>query len=291
MTAREIVAATGSATGLATGSGSGLESPGAGEILLEAAAVDLRLGALEVLQGVDLTVRRGEIVTLIGPNGAGKTTLVRVVLGLVRPDRGRVALAPDLVIGYVPQRLHVDPVLPLDVRRFLTLGGAAGRERCQRALDEVGVSGLLDAALHELSGGELRRVVLARALLRDPDLLVLDEPVQGVDLGGQIELYELISRLRGQRACGVLMVSHDLHLVMAATDHVVCLNHHVCCAGRPETVSRDPEYITLFGPRAAEALALYSHAHDHRHDTRGNVVPLEDGAAEPGAPEPKSGER
>ncbi len=287
MTAREIV----SATGLATGSGSGLESPGAGEILLEAAAVDLRLGALEVLQGVDLTVRRGEIVTLIGPNGAGKTTLVRVVLGLVRPDRGRVALAPDLVIGYVPQRLHVDPVLPLDVRRFLTLGGAAGRERCQRALDEVGVSGLLDAALHELSGGELRRVVLARALLRDPDLLVLDEPVQGVDLGGQIELYELISRLRGQRACGVLMVSHDLHLVMAATDHVVCLNHHVCCAGRPETVSRDPEYITLFGPRAAEALALYSHAHDHRHDPHGNVVPLEDGAAEPGAPEPKSGER
>ncbi len=291
MTAREIVAATGSATGLATGSGSGLESPGAGEILLEAAAVDLRLGALEVLQGVDLTVRRGEIVTLIGPNGAGKTTLVRVVLGLVRPDRGRVALAPDLVIGYVPQRLHVDPVLPLDVRRFLTLGGAAGRERCQRALDEVGVSGLLDAALHELSGGELRRVVLARALLRDPDLLVLDEPVQGVDLGGQIELYELISRLRGQRACGVLMVSHDLHLVMAATDRVVCLNHHVCCAGRPETVSRDPEYITLFGPRAAEALALYSHAHDHRHDPHGNVVPLEDGAAEPGGPEPKSGER
>ena len=291
MTAREIVAATGSATGLAPGSGSGLESPGAGEILLEAAAVDLRLGALEVLQGVDLTVRRGEIVTLIGPNGAGKTTLVRVVLGLVRPDRGRVALAPDLVIGYVPQRLHVDPVLPLDVRRFLTLGGAAGRERCQRALDEVGVSGLLDAALHELSGGELRRVVLARALLRDPDLLVLDEPVQGVDLGGQIELYELISRLRGQRACGVLMVSHDLHLVMAATDHVVCLNHHVCCAGRPETVSRDPEYITLFGPRAAEALALYSHAHDHRHDTHGNVVALEDGAPEPGAPATRKGER
>ena len=277
MTAREIISATESDTGL--------DTAGAGEVLLEAAAVGLRLGALQVLQDVDLTVRRGEIVTLIGPNGAGKTTLVRVVLGLVRPDRGRVALAPDLVIGYVPQRLHVDPVLPLDVRRFLALGGSAARERCQRALDEVGVSGLLEAALHELSGGELRRVVLARALLRDPDLLVLDEPVQGVDLGGQIELYELISRLRKRRACGVLMVSHDLHLVMAATDRVVCLNHHVCCAGRPETVSRDPEYITLFGPRAAEALALYSHAHDHRHDTRGNVVPLEGGAAESGGGE------
>ncbi len=283
MTAREIVSATESDTGL--------DTAGAGEVLLEAAAVDLRLGALQVLQDVDLTVRRGEIVTLIGPNGAGKTTLVRVVLGLVRPDRGRVTLAPDLVIGYVPQRLHVDPVLPLDVRRFLALGGSAARERCQRALDEVGVSGLLEAALHELSGGELRRVVLARALLRDPDLLVLDEPVQGVDLGGQIELYELISRLRKRRACGVLMVSHDLHLVMAATDRVVCLNHHVCCAGRPETVSRDPEYITLFGPRAAEALALYSHAHDHRHDAHGNVVPLEDGVAEPGAAEPGGGER
>jgi len=254
----------------------------ADQVLVEAAAIDLQLGGQAVLRQVDLTVRRGEIVTLIGPNGAGKTTLVRVVLGLLRADRGRLALGAGLVIGYVPQRLQVDPVLPLDVRRFLTLGVRADAGRCRQALDEVGVSGLLEAALHHLSGGELRRVLLARALLREPDLLVLDEPVQGVDLGGQIELYELISRIRERRACGVLMVSHDLHLVMAATDRVVCLNHHVCCAGRPEAVSRDPEYIALFGPRAAETLAVYSHVHDHDHDAHGNVVPLEGGAGPEG---------
>ena len=248
--------------------------------LVEVSAVDLRLGAQQVLEHVDLWLRAGEIVTVVGPNGAGKTTLLRVVLGLIKPDRGRVAMPSGLRVGYVPQRLQVDPVLPLTAHRFLSLGTRVKVQRCRQALDEVGASRLFGEALQDLSGGELQRVVLARALLRDPDLLVLDEPVQGVDIAGQIEFYELIGRLRAERGCGVLMVSHDLHLVMAATDRVVCLNRHVCCAGRPETVQRHPEYIALFGPRAAETLAVYAHAHDHRHDAAGNVVPLGGG---PGA--------
>ena len=246
-------------------------APGA---LVEVSAVDLRFGAERVLQHVDLSLRAGEVVTVVGPNGAGKTTLLRVVLGLIKPDRGRVAMSPGLRVGYVPQRLQVDPVLPLTVHRFVSLGIRAPGESRREVLDEVGVSRLFGAALQDLSGGELQRVVLARALLRDPDLLVLDEPVQGVDVAGQIEFYELISRLRAARGCGVLMVSHDLHLVMAATDRVVCLNRHVCCAGRPETVQRHPEYIALFGPRAAQTLALYAHVHDHLHDAAGHVVPL-----------------
>jgi zinc transport system ATP-binding protein len=243
--------------------------------LVEVEGVGLTLGTVGVLENVSLAVRPGELVTLIGPNGAGKTTLVRVVLGLQRPQTGRVVARPGLRIGYVPQHLAVDPVLPLTARRFLTLGGKATPERQRAVLEEVGVARLAAAPLRTLSGGELRRVVLARALLREPDLLVLDEPVQGVDITGQVELYELISGLRGRRGCGVLMVSHDLHLVMAATDRVVCLNHHVCCAGRPETVRRDPEYIALFGARAADALALYAHDHDHVHAPSGDVVPLE----------------
>jgi zinc transport system ATP-binding protein len=257
--------------------------------LVEVQGVDLSFGAVGVLKRVNLTVQPGELVTLIGPNGAGKTSLVRVVLGLQRPDRGRVLLRPRLHIGYVPQQLAVDPVLPLTVRRFLSLGGKSSHASQEAGLDEVGVAHLIGAPLQTLSGGELRRVVLARALLRDPDLLVLDEPVEGVDVTGQVELYELIAELRQRRDCGVLMVSHDLHLVMAATDRVVCLNHHVCCAGRPEAVRRDPEYIALFGTRAAGALALYAHDHDHVHAPSGDVVPVEGDAEESAAGEGRHG--
>jgi zinc transport system ATP-binding protein len=253
--------------------------PERGGPLVVVAGVDVRFGAKAVLSGVDLTVHVGEVVSLIGPNGAGKTTLVRVVLGLIAPDRGRVKRAAER-IGYVPQHLAVDPTLPLTVRRFLALaGGNDGQAR--DALAEVGAEEVLESPVQELSGGETRRVLLARALLRDPHLLVLDEPAQGVDVGGQAELYGVIRRVRDRHGCGVLMVSHDLHLVMAATDRVVCLNHHVCCVGHPETVSRDPNYVALFGARAAANLAVYHHHHDHRHDASGEVVPL-DGRNGPG---------
>jgi zinc transport system ATP-binding protein len=242
-------------------------------LLIEAQAITVRIGSSELLSAVDFEVRAGEAVSLIGPNGAGKTTLIRVLLGLLKPSVGRVWRQPRLIVGYVPQRFRIDPILPLTVRRFLTIG--AGRRRDPvPALAAVGAGHLAQASMHELSGGELQRVVLARALLREPGLLILDEPAQGVDFNGQLELYELIERIRRERGCGVLLVSHDLHVVMGATDRVVCLNRHVCCSGEPETVSRHPEYIGLFGPRAAAALAIYTHEHDHAHDLGGEVVAL-----------------
>jgi zinc transport system ATP-binding protein len=240
--------------------------------LIHARGVDKRFGRRTVLAGVDIAVRAAEIVTLIGPNGAGKTTLLRVLLGLVTPDRGTVERKPGLRIGYMPQRVVIDDLLPLPVRRFLELGRPAGRNAIQAALDEVKAAHVIDLPVHAISGGELRRVLLARALLREPELLVLDEPVQGVDVIGQGDLFRLILAIRDRRRCGVLMVSHDLHLVMAATDTVLCLNGHVCCTGRPDAVSRHPEYIALFGAREADALALYTHHHDHVHDEEGRVV-------------------
>ena len=237
--------------------------------LISVSGIGLAFEGRAVLSGVDLAVRPGEIVTLIGPNGSGKTTLVRVLLGLLKPATGSVVRRPGLRIGYIPQHLHVDDTLPLTVGRFLRLCAPKARERVSVVLDEVGVGDLLARPFQAVSGGELKRVLLAQALLREPDLLVLDEPSAGVDVTGQAELYTLIMSIRDSRRCGVLLVSHDLHLVMAATDQVVCLNRHVCCTGRPEAVSRDPAYLALFGPELAGRLAVYTHEHDHRHGLSG----------------------
>jgi zinc transport system ATP-binding protein len=242
------------------------------ELLLTVENVNLAIRGNPILQDVSLRVMAGEIVALIGPNGAGKSTLVRTVLGLLRPDSGRIRLKQELRVGYMPQRLTLDDTLPLTVQRFVTLGTPAPRARVKVALTEVGAAHVLDSPVQAVSGGELQRVLLARALLREPDLLVLDEPIQGVDVNGQYELYDLISGLRRRRGCGILMVSHELHLVMAATDHVVCLNRHVCCSGHPDHVARDPAYLELFGIEGARTLAIYQHHHNHRHDLHGVVV-------------------
>jgi zinc transport system ATP-binding protein len=242
------------------------------QILAELDGVGMRFGRTVALAEVSLTIRRGEIVTVIGPNGAGKSTLLRILLGLLPPSSGSVRLRPGLRIGYVPQRVTIDETLPLTVRRFLSLAidhAATGDPAA--ALAEVGAPDLLDSPVQGLSGGEMQRVLVARALLRAPDLLVLDEPAQGVDIIGQAELFALIRRIRDKRHCGILLVSHDLHLVMAATDHVVCLNHHICCSGHPEAVTRDPAYRALFGT-AADALAIYAHHHDHQHDAHGDSI-------------------
>lgn len=244
------------------------------DALIQLQGVAVGFNGQAVLDDVQLSVRPGEIVTLIGPNGAGKTTLVRVVLGLLQPDRGKVRRAPRLRIGYMPQKLQIDPSLPLTVLRFLLLVPGTRRPAVEAALAEVGAEHLIARPLQQVSGGELQRILLARALLRQPDLLVLDEPVQGVDVNGQIELYQLITRLRDRYGCGVLMVSHDLHLVMATTNTVVCLNRHVCCSGHPEQVSLDPAFVAMFGEQAS-ALAVYNHHHDHAHDLHGEVVPHE----------------
>ena len=246
--------------------------------LAEFKRLNVTIAGRTILHDVDLGIAPGEIVTVIGPNGAGKTTLIRLLLGLQRATGGRVFVRPGLRIGYMPQRLQIEEILPLTVRRFLGLAGRFPRARVEATLKEVGAGALIDQPIQKISGGEMQRVLLARAVLRQPDLLVLDEPAQGVDVAGQGELYRLIARIRDRHGCAVLMVSHDLHLVMEAADSVVCLNQHVCCTGHPEAVSQHPEYLRLFGPDEARGLAVYTHDHDHHHNLHGEVVPLEPGA-------------
>jgi zinc transport system ATP-binding protein len=224
-----------------------------------------------VVDRVDLTIHRGDIITVIGPNGAGKTTLIKAILGIQKASRGSMVLKPGLTIGYVPQHLTLESTLPLSVRRFMLLSGQS-LEACRGALTKTGVDHLMDASVHHLSGGEKQRLLLARALAIKPDLLVLDEPAQGVDINGQAALYGLIRNLRDELNCGVLMVSHDLHLVMAATDKVICLNQHICCSGYPADISHDPAFIETFGRPVAESLAVYHHNHNHSHDLHGDVV-------------------
>lgn len=247
------------------------------DFLVDARGVSLTTNHRHLLHNISLQIARQQIVTLIGPNGAGKTTLVKIVLGLIRPSSGSVILKKGLRTGYMPQRLVIDPGMPVSVDRFLRLAVNARKNMIDSALEETGATALKDSQLHSLSGGELQRVLLARALIQDPQLLVLDEPAQGVDVNGQAELYRLITEIRDRHQCGILLVSHDLHLVMSATDEVICLNQHVCCHGHPEQVSNDPAYLELFGKRDAEILAVYTHHHNHSHDLAGEVVREEDG--------------
>jgi zinc transport system ATP-binding protein len=250
-------------------------------LYVELRDVDVRFGQRAALDGVSLSLHAGEIVTIIGPNGAGKTTLLRTVLGLQAATHGSLFRKTGLRIGYVPQRVMIDDTLPLTVRRFLALTRTT-RAAVAAALDDVGAAHAIDLPVQTLSGGEMQRVLLARALLRQPDLLVLDEPVQGVDVAGQAEIFALIRRIRDRHGCAVLLVSHDLHLVMAATDRVVCLDHHVCCSGTPESVTQHPEYRTLFGA-AFDGIVPYTHHHEHHHHHGGHDHPDTDApvAAEP----------
>lgn len=238
--------------------------------LLNADQISKHYNGIAIVDRVSLNLQPGRIMTVIGPNGAGKTTLVKLLLGLLAADSGTITRQPGLRIGYMPQRLHIDASFVISTGRFLQLA-CKDRKKCLKAMALTGVERLFERPLHSLSGGETQRVLLARAVLREPELLVLDEPVQGVDVGGQQALYSLIHDLRDHFGCGVLMVSHDLHTVMASTDEVLCLNHHVCCHGAPDQVSQDPEFLSLFGNQ----LAPYIHRHDHHHDLDGNLVPGE----------------
>ena len=245
------------------------------DTLVAASGLGIRRDGRWLIDGIDLAVRRGEIVTLIGPNGGGKTTTAKALLGLIPADAGSVQRLAGLNVGYVPQRFSLDWTLPLSVLRLMTLTRRHAPGAVRKALERVGARHLEGAEVRNLSGGEFQRVLLARAIVAKPDLLVLDEPVQGVDYSGEIALYELISEIRDELQCGILMISHDLHIVMAGTDTVVCLNGHVCCSGTPDQVAGTHEYRQLFGHRGASALAIYHHEHDHAHDHCGNVVALE----------------
>jgi len=253
------------------------------EPLITVSQLSVRFNDRTAVDQVSLRICRGDILTIIGPNGAGKTTLIKALLGLQKPSSGRILRQPGLVIGYVPQNLHMETTLPLSVRRFMALSGQPA-SACHQALARTGITHLLNASIHHLSGGEKQRLLLARALVRRPDLLVLDEPAQGVDINGQAALYNLIRELRDELNCGVIMISHDLHLVMAATDQVLCLNQHVCCTGTPADISRDPAFVETFGRSVAESVAVYHHHHNHRHTLHGDIIPATPESSEPHGP-------
>jgi zinc transport system ATP-binding protein len=233
--------------------------------VLAAEGVCLRLDGREVLHDVTLRLHAGEIVTVIGPNGSGKSTLLRALTGFLPLAAGRVVRAPGLRLGYVPQRLALDRSLPMTVRRFLSLPARVDDAQAAAVLARVGLAEVAGRQLADLSGGQLQRVLLARALLGAPQVLMLDEPTAALDQPAEAAFYRLIEEVRAETGAAVLMVSHDLHVVMAASDRVICLNGHVCCEGTPRVVSARPEYRALFGLGTQGALALYQHAHDHDH--------------------------
>ena len=242
-----------------------LPDGGCGMSLIAARHASVRFGGTEVLHDISLRVDAAEIVTIVGPNGSGKSTLLRALLGITPLAAGRVSRRPGLRIGYVPQRLQIDRTLPMTARRFLSLPIRQTPVASAAALARVGVPEVADRQMADLSGGQFQRVLLARALLTEPDLLILDEPTQGLDQPGEAAFYRLIEELRRDTGCAVLMVSHDLHVVMSASDRVICLNGHICCEGTPHVVSNAPEYRALFGLGTQGALALYQHVHDHDH--------------------------
>ena len=239
-------------------------------ILVKLKDVGLKRNDKWLVKGVSLVVEKGKIITLIGPNGSGKSTTDKIALGLHKNIEGEVQKLTDK-IGYVPQKISIDWTLPLRVKDFMLLTDDLNDKLIDEALTLTGVDHLKNKNLGNLSGGEFQRVLLARAISKKPELLVLDEPVQGVDFTGEIALYELIKKISENLNCGILLISHDLHTVMSATDHVVCLNGHVCCSGSPLDVAKNKEYKALFGEQASQTLSIYEHKHDHVHSSDGEI--------------------
>lgn len=230
--------------------------------LIEVSFLSKTYNGQKLLDEVSFSISRGQIVTIIGPNGSGKSTLLKIIIGEIKPDKGRVQKEKNIRIGYVPQKLNIDQSIPISVADFLNLCG----KNISEIVERISISKLLNIHLHALSGGQLQRVMLAQALMNSPNLLILDEPTQGIDFNGQVEFYKLIETIAKTTHVAVLIVSHDLHLVMKATDYVICLNHHVCCHGSVKDISKTKSFKELFGGESLETMALYSHHHDHKHE-------------------------
>ena len=240
------------------------------KVLLKVEKVGVSINDKSLVKGVSFEVKQNEIVTLIGPNGSGKSTTAKIALGIYKKIDGKVKKYTDK-IGYVPQKISIDWTLPIRVLDFMSLTENLTQDQINTALNLTGVEHLKDKNLSNLSGGEFQRVLIARAISKQPELLVLDEPVQGVDFKGEIALYELIKKISEKMKCGILLISHDLHVVMSATDFVICLNGHVCCSGTPQKIIKDNKYKELFGDRASNILSLYEHKHDHTHSQDGTI--------------------
>ncbi len=223
-----------------------------------------------LVRGISLEINQGQIVTLIGPNGSGKTTTAKIILNILNTDEGLVTGNANKM-AYVPQKINIDWTMPLRVIDFMKITSSLNNTQITESLVMTGVDKLLYNQIHSLSGGEFQRVLIARAIAKKPDLLVLDEPVQGVDFNGEIALYNLIKEISVNLNCGILLISHDMHFVMSTTDHVICLNGHICCSGSPSNVVKNPEYIKLFGEHNSETLSYYQHQHDHSHNHDGSI--------------------
>jgi len=236
-------------------------------MLIKINALNVQYGGKKVLQNLDLYLTKREIVTIVGPNGSGKTTLFKAIIGTAPISSGKVKLKPNLKIGYVPQQLNIDGSLPLTVSRFLQIAQSNDEKSLKEALEMVGIEDILKAQITKLSGGQMQRVLLARAIINQPDVLLLDEATRGLDQPGAAAFYRLIENIRKDTGCAVLMISHDLHVVMAASDRVICLNGHICCEGAPQTVATSPQYKALFGTDVDGAFALYQHSHNHNRQS------------------------
>ncbi|RDE86156.1 zinc ABC transporter ATP-binding protein ZnuC [Aggregatibacter kilianii] len=243
--------------------------------LVELKNINVKYGQQVALSNINLTIYPNSIITIVGPNGGGKSTLLKVLLKLQQPTSGKVIYNKHIRIGYVPQKIHLDHNLPITVEKFLSLKKSISQQDIQETMALLSITHLMHNSMQKLSGGEMQRVLLARAILNKPNLLVLDEPTQGVDMTGQAELYQLIHQTQKRLNCAILMVSHDLHIVMADTNEVLCINQHICCAGTPETVSNDPTFIHFFGDQFSKNIAVYTHHHNHRHDMHGNICNIE----------------
>lgn len=245
--------------------------PSSQEPLVQLDNINVFYNEVPALEHIHLRVYPNSITTIVGPNGGGKSTLLKVLLKLQQPTSGKVIHQKNLKIGYVPQKLHLDHSIPITVEKFLSLKPNSTKSIIDEALALLSITHLAQNSMQKLSGGELQRVLLARAILDRPQLLVLDEPMQGVDITGQTELYQLLNKTRSWLNCAILMVSHDLNIVMANTDEVLCINRHICCAGTPEMISSDPSFIHFFGDQFAKNVAFYSHKHNHHHNLHGDV--------------------
>lgn len=239
--------------------------------LIELKNINMTFEQHRVLENINLTLYGNSVVTIVGPNGGGKSTLLKILLKLQKPTTGKVIHNKNVRIGYVPQKIYLDQSMPITVSRFLSLKQKASKSDIEAVLQQFSITHLSKNSMQKLSGGEMQRVLLARAVLNKPNLLVLDEPTQGVDINGQAELYQLIQQTKRQLNCAILMVSHDLHIVMKETHEVLCINRHLCCAGTPETISNDPTFIHFFGDQLSKNIAFYAHHHNHKHNIHGDV--------------------
>ena len=239
--------------------------------LVELKNINVKYGQHVALSNINLTVYPNSIITIVGPNGGGKSTLLKVLLKLQQPTSGQVIYNKHIRIGYVPQKIHLDHNLPITVEKFLSLKKGIGQQDIQDAMTRLSITHLMHNSMQKLSGGEMQRVLLARAMLNKPNLLVLDEPTQGVDMTGQAELYQLINQTQKQLNCAILMVSHDLHIVMEDSKEVLCINQHICCAGTPESLSNDPTFMRLWGNQISQNMGFYTHHHNHHHNMHGDV--------------------